>query len=99
MKKLVLLIIIPLFILSQEFETNLPIVLINTNGNEILDETRIISDMEIIYNTHSINTLLDQPNNYNGKISIELRGSSSQELFPKKPSLLNFCWLRNLLPA
>ena len=84
MKKLVLLIIIPLFILSQEFETNLPIVLINTNGNEILDETRIISDMEIIYNTHSINTLLDQPNNYNGKISIELRGSSSQELFPKK---------------
>ncbi len=84
MKKLLLLFIISLLSFGQDFQSNLPIILINTNGNEILDESRIISDMDIIYNSQGINTLLDQSNNYNGKISIEFRGSSSQDLFPKK---------------
>ncbi len=83
MRKLLLL-FTPFLSLAQDFESNLPIVLINTNGYEILDETRIISDMDVIYNSKGTNTLLDLSNNYNGKISIELRGSSSQELFPKK---------------
>ena len=84
MTKLLPILIIPFLSFSQDFESNLPIVLINTNGYEILDETRITSDMDVIYNSKGINTLLDLSNNYNGKISIELRGSSSQELFPKK---------------
>ena len=84
MKKLLLLFIISLLSFGQDFQSNLPIILITTNGNEILDESRIISDMDIIYNPQSINTLLDQSNIYNGKISIEFRGSSSQDLFPKK---------------
>ena len=84
MTKLLFILIIPFLSFAQEFESNLPIVLINTNGDVILDETRITSDMDVIYNSKGINTLLDLSNNYNGKISIELRGSSSQELFPKK---------------
>lgn len=76
--------IIPLLIFSQEFESNLPIILIQTGDNEILDETRIICDMGIINYFNKLNNLSDYYNNYNGKISIELRGSSSQQFFPKK---------------
>ena len=84
MKKLTILLIVPLLILSQEFESNLPIISIHTGGNEILDENRIICDMGIINHDDKLNNLSDLFNNYNGKISIELRGSSSQQLFPKK---------------
>jgi hypothetical protein len=64
--------------------TNLPLVKINTNGQTILDDLRIIADMEIIYNgPNVINHYSDTANNYRNKISIEKRGSSSQT-FPKK---------------
>ncbi|MCX6210964.1 MAG: CotH kinase family protein [Bacteroidetes bacterium] len=81
---------------AQNFSSsNLPIVIINT-GNynnstdkyEILDEPKIIASMVIIYRPDSArNNLSDSSNtnyiNYKGKISIEIRGSSSQVL-PKK---------------
>lgn len=64
--------------------SNLPIVIINTNNQEIQDEIRITADMQIIYNGQGvINRIADPPNNYTGKISVEYRGESSQ-LFPKK---------------
>ncbi len=64
--------------------SNLPIVIINTHGQTIPDETRIIADMGIIFNGDGQrNNITDPANNYSGKISIELRGSSSQ-MFPKK---------------
>jgi len=64
--------------------SNLPIVIINTHGQTIPNETRIIADMGIIYNGDGQrNNVTDPANNYSGKISIELRGSSSQ-MFPKK---------------
>ena len=64
--------------------SNLPIVIINTNNQEIQDDTRITADMQIIYNGQGvINRIADPPNNYTGKISVEYRGESSQ-LFPKK---------------
>jgi CotH kinase protein/Secretion system C-terminal sorting domain len=64
--------------------SNLPIIIINTNNQTIMDETRIIADMGIIYNgPGSLNTITDQPNNYNGKVSMEYRGESSQS-FPKR---------------
>tara|TARA_R110001592_G_scaffold137257_5_gene355106 strand:- start:1178 stop:3097 length:1920 start_codon:yes stop_codon:yes gene_type:complete len=64
--------------------SNLALVIINTNGQTILDDTRIVADMKIIYNGfNTINHYNDFPNNYNNKISIEKRGSSSQ-MFPKK---------------
>lgn len=63
--------------------SNLPIVNINTQGQNIQDNVRIVADMGIIYNGENVrNNTSDPFNNYNGKISIELRGSSSQG-FPK----------------
>ena len=70
----------PLVFTSSE----LPIVVIHTNNQTILDDPRIICDMGIINNGFGIiNSINDSFNNYNGKISIEYRGSSSQS-FPKK---------------
>ena len=64
--------------------SNLPIVVINTNGQEILNDHKITADLGIIYNGEGVrNNLTDPFNNYNGKIGIEIRGSSSQS-FPKK---------------
>ncbi len=65
--------------------SNLPIVVINTNGQSIPDEPKITADMGIIFNGPGVrNNMTDPLNNYNGKIGIELRGSTSQALFPKK---------------
>lgn len=64
--------------------SNLPIVVINTNGQFISDEPKIVADMGIIDNGPGVRNLLTDPfNNYSGKIGIEIRGSSSQ-MFPKK---------------
>jgi len=64
--------------------SNLPIVIINTDST-ILDEPAIVGTMKIIDNgTGAINYTTDTPNNYNGNISIELRGNYSQSL-PQKP--------------
>lgn len=62
----------------------LPIVVINTDGNAtIVDNPRVLATMKIIYRGEGQRTYLtDQSNpaylNYNGRINIELRGSSSQ---------------------
>jgi hypothetical protein len=64
--------------------SNLPIVVINTNGGTIADAPRIVADMGIIYNGPGVRNYLTDPfNNYDGKINIEIRGSSSQG-FPQK---------------
>ena len=64
--------------------SNLPIVVINTLSQNIMDDPRIVCDMGIISNgLGNINSIYDPFNDYNGKISIEYRGSSSQS-FPKK---------------
>jgi hypothetical protein len=64
--------------------SNLPIVIIDTQEQTILDYKRIVADMMIIDNgAGKRNHTIDPPNDYQGKISIELRGSSSLQ-FPKK---------------
>lgn len=64
--------------------SNLPIIVINTHGQIIPNDYKITADMGIIYNGEGVRNYLTDPfNNYNGKIGIELRGSSSQ-MFPKK---------------
>jgi hypothetical protein len=63
--------------------SNLPIVVINTNGATIVDDPKITADMGIIDNGPDRNNLTDPYNGYEGKIGIEIRGSSSQ-MFPKK---------------
>lgn len=71
---------------AQTFQSsNLPIVIINTNGFNILDEPKVTVDMKIIDNgPGKRNNVTDVANVYNGKVAIELRGSSSRVLFPKK---------------
>ena len=64
--------------------SNLPIIVINTNGQTIPDDPKITADMGIIYNGNGVrNNITDPFNHYNGKIAIEVRGQSSQ-MFPMK---------------
>lgn len=64
-------------------DSNLPIIIINTQGRAILDDPKIQADMGIIDNGAERNHVTDPVNGYEGKIGIEIRGSSSQ-MFPKK---------------
>jgi hypothetical protein len=65
--------------------SDLPIVVITTPlGQEINDVSRIVCDMGVIDNPPGTPNLITDPyNGYNGKISIEIRGSTSQQ-YPKK---------------
>jgi hypothetical protein len=76
--------------IAQVFtESNLPIVIITTdNGAQIMDEPRILASMKIIFRGQGLrNYLTDKDSlsylDYNGRINIEIRGSSTQVL-PKK---------------
>ncbi|MFC6878050.1 CotH kinase family protein [Flavobacterium myungsuense] len=76
--------------------SNLPIVIISTEvdpitnqNTEIIDEFRVTANMKIIKRPDGTTNYLTDSNitpylNYDGKIDIEIRGSSSQGL-PKKP--------------
>jgi subtilisin-like proprotein convertase family protein len=65
-------------------ESNLPILILNTGTQTIPDDPKIIADMALIDNgIGNRNHVTDPYNGYNGKIAIEVRGSSSQ-MFPKK---------------
>lgn len=94
---LAILIAEPGKLLSQNFTSSkLPIVIINTKYNassgkyeEIMDADRIIADMKIIKRPGESRNYVSDQNiseylNYNGKIDIEIRGSTSQWL-EKKP--------------
>ncbi len=64
--------------------SNLPIVVLNTNNQNIVDSPNILAQMGIIDNGPGIrNHVTDSLNTYNNKILIQLRGSSSQS-FPQK---------------
>jgi CotH kinase protein/Secretion system C-terminal sorting domain len=80
---LALLNLIPAF--PQSFtSSNLPIIVIDTQGQTILDEPKIGADMGIIDNGPGVrNNVSDVFDGYDGRIGIELRGSTSQ-MFPKK---------------
>ena len=88
MKKSILLVACLLLLFISEGQTpassNLPLIIINTNGQTIPDEPKITADMGIIYNGQGVrNNSTDPFNHYNGKIGIEIRGQSSQQ-FPMK---------------
>jgi spore coat protein CotH len=82
-------------VFSQTFtDSNLPIVIISTDLDvnnqplQILDDPKILSSMKIIKRPDGSRNYLSDANttaflNYNGRIGIEIRGSSSQ-LLPKK---------------
>lgn len=79
------------YVVQAQFftDSNLPIIIINTDGGiTIPDDPKVGATMKIIYRgPGERNYLTDQNNpaylNYNGRIKIEVRGSSSQAR-PKK---------------
>ena len=87
----VLLVLFSLSVTAQNFtDSNLPIVVIETdNGANIPDEPKVLGTMKIIWHQDGSRNYLadiDTPEflNYDGRIGIERRGSSSQN-FNKKP--------------
>ncbi|MFL5762513.1 MAG: CotH kinase family protein [Bacteroidia bacterium] len=65
--------------------SNLPIVIINTFSQPIVDEPKINASMKIIDNGPGmINHVTDLPNAYNNNVGIEIRGAFSST-FPQKP--------------
>jgi hypothetical protein len=65
--------------------SNLPLVVINTNGKTIQDAAKVQANMKIIHNgSGKINKPSDPGNIYDGNIGIEIRGAYSASL-PQKP--------------
>jgi hypothetical protein len=65
--------------------TLLPLMVINTYGQAIPDEPRIVAHMGLIYHgPDSYQKTGDPYNVYDGQISIEMRGESSQYFYAKK---------------
>ena len=73
------------FYIPTDFSSShLPIIVVNTNGQEIPNEEKLTAHMGIIDNGPGvINYLSDPYNHYDGFIGIEIRGSSTT-WFPKK---------------
>jgi hypothetical protein len=70
---------------AQLTNSDLPIVIINTQGKTIVDEPKTLVQFQIIYNGEGkTNKVTDAPNHYDSFAGVEFRGSSSQ-MFPKKP--------------
>lgn len=94
MKKLFVILsflLAPILSLAQTFtDSNLPIVIIETDGGvAIPDEPKVLANMKIIWHQDGSRNYLSDANNpeflnYDGRIGIEIRGSSSQML-QKKP--------------
>ena len=65
--------------------SNIPLVVIDTDGATIVDAEKIMATMGIVDNgPEELNHLMDPFNGYDGWVGIELRGLSSQTLSPKK---------------
>lgn len=65
--------------------SNLPLVVINTNGKTIIDASKIPANMKIIFNGAGQTNKPEDPGNiYSGNIGIEIRGAWSSTL-PQKP--------------
>lgn len=82
-------------VMAQTFtDSNLPIVVIETDGGiNIPDEPKVPGTMKIIWHqdgSRNYMSDIDNPEllNYDGRIGIERRGSSSQTMFNKKPYAL-----------
>lgn len=94
MKKIVLillLLLVQMRSMAQIFtDSNLPIVIIETDGGvPIPDEPKVLANMKIIWHQDGSRNYVSDANNpaflnYDGRIGIEIRGSSSQML-SKKP--------------
>ena len=64
-------------------DSELPIIKISTGSNSIQDDPRITCQMDIIDNGVGQTNNVNDPSSFNGFITIEVRGSTSQQ-YPKK---------------
>lgn len=65
-------------------DSNLPIMVIDTDDERIPDEPKMTARMGLIDNGEGMrNRLTDDFNEYDGWIGVERRGSTSQQIFPK----------------
>ncbi|MGR3809026.1 CotH kinase family protein [Jiulongibacter sp. NS-SX5] len=69
--------------LAQELST-LPILMIDTQGSQVVDEPKIRASLKLIDNGDGQTNSTSDSAVFEGAIGIEYRGSSSQQ-FPKKP--------------
>jgi hypothetical protein len=83
MKKTFFLLFISLLGFAQT-PSNLPIILIDTEGRTIVDEPKVMANMKIINGTSGVLNTVNDKAEIETNIGIEFRGSSSQS-FPKKP--------------
>jgi len=86
---------------SSEFSSNLPLMIVDTNGRDIPDEPKIPGQMKIVDNNeddvlHGPKNIISGPSHeyiynedksYKGNVLIEIRGNSSQEFAKKSYSL------------
>lgn len=64
--------------------SSIPFVVIDTDSQEIVDDYRIVANMGVIHKGEGMTNYITDPyNDYKGKVSIEIRGATSQS-FPKK---------------
>jgi spore coat protein CotH len=66
-------------------QSNLPIISINTNGAIIPDEPKINATMKVFWKGDGVSNAVTDVAVYDGRIGIELRGSTSKDLSDKKP--------------
>lgn len=77
------------WVFTTHFDSNLPIVVVDTFGQTVQDEPKIPAQMQIIWNSlfgrNFLDDLWTQPQNlhFDGNIGIEVRGNTSQA-YPKK---------------
>ncbi len=75
---------VPTWFYEPFLSSRLPILVVNTFLNDIVDEPKIEAHLGIIANTTGgFNAVQDPLNEYDGRIGIEIRGASSQQ-FSKK---------------
>jgi hypothetical protein len=66
-------------------QSNLPIITINTNGLTIPDEPKINANMKVYWKGDGQNNAITDVAVFDGRIGVELRGSTSKDLSDKKP--------------
>ena len=88
----IIFVFLSMAVTAQTFtDSNLPIVIIETDGGaSIPEEPKILATMKIIWHqdgSRNYMSDIDNPEflNYNGRIGIERRGYSSQMVSDKKP--------------
>jgi len=83
----ILVLNIPAFSQVTVTSSNLPLVVIDTKGQTIIDGSKINASMKLINNSSGINKPSDVGNDYNGNIGIEYRGGKPK---PTEQNPYNF---------